>query len=96
MSQWLPAGGFRWVSIEPNEVRGPAARTDKGYLLEVDVAYPDQLHDLHNDLPFMCEGMEINRVGKLVPNLYNKRNYVIHIQALDQTLSQISILECIY
>ena len=32
MSQQLPTGGFRWVSIKPNEVRELAARTDKGYL----------------------------------------------------------------
>ena len=55
MSQSLPAGGFRWVSIKPNEVRELAARTDKGYLLEVDVSYPRELHDPHNDLSFMCE-----------------------------------------
>ena len=97
----FPTGGFRWVnkgrySIEPNEVGELAKRTDKGYLLEVDVAYPDQLHDLHNDLPFMCERMEINHVEKLVPNLYDKKNYVIHIRALDQVLSHGLILERIY
>ena len=69
-SQSLPTRGFRWVSIEPNEIGELAKCTDKGYLLEVDVAYPDQLHDLHNDLPFMCERMEINHVEELVPNLY--------------------------
>ena len=72
MSQSLPTGVFRWVSIEPNEIEELAARTDKGYLLEVDVAYPDELHDLHNDLPFMCERMESNHVEKLAPNLYGK------------------------
>ena len=34
----------------------------------------------------MCERMEINGVGKLVPNLRDKKNYVIHIQALNQVL----------
>ena len=96
MSQLLPTGRFRWVSIEPNEVGKLAAHTDKGYLLEADVAYPDQLYDLHNDLPLMCEHMEINHVKKLVPNLYGKRNYVIHIQALDQALSHGLILEHIH
>ena len=79
MSQSLPTGGFRWVSIEPNEVRELAAQTDKGYLLEVDVSYPRELHNSHNDLPFMCGHMEINGVEELVLNLHNKRNYVIHI-----------------
>ena len=94
MSQSLPTGGFRWVSIEPNEIGELAACTDKGYLLEIDVSYPRELHDSHNDLPFMCECMEINRVKKLVPNLHNKRNYVIHIQALDQALPHGLCLEC--
>ena len=54
MSQSLPSGGFRWVSIEPNEVTELAALTDKGYLLEVNVSYPRELDNSHNDLPFMC------------------------------------------
>ena len=45
MSQSLPTGGFRWVTIDSNEIRELAARTDKGYLLEVDVSYPRELHD---------------------------------------------------
>ena len=86
MSQPLPAGGFKWVDVNPNEIPELATRTDKGYLLEVDVSYPKELHNPHNDLPFMCERMEINGVEKLVPNLRDKKNYVIHIQALNQAL----------
>ena len=37
MSQSLPTGGFRWVSIVPNEAGELTARTGKSYLLEVDV-----------------------------------------------------------
>ena len=84
MSQPLPAGGFKWVDVNPNEISELATRTDKGYLLEVDISYPKELHNQHNDFPFMCERMEINRVEKLVPNLRDKKNYVIHIQALNQ------------
>ena len=86
MSQPLPTGGFKWVDVNPNEISELATRTDKGYILEVDVSYPKDLHDSHNDLPFMCERMEINGVEKLVPNLRHKKNYVIHIQALNQAL----------
>ena len=82
MSQPLPTGGFRWVN--PKEVS--STRTDKGYLLEVDVSYPINLHDEHNDLPFLCERMDINGVEKLVQNLRDKKNYIIHIQALNQAL----------
>ena len=86
MSQSLPTGGFKWVDVNPNEISELATRTDKGYLLEVDVSYPKELHNSHNDLPFMCERMEINGVEKLVPNLRDKKNYIIHIQALNQAL----------
>ena len=86
MSQPLPTGGFKWVDVNPNEISELATRTDKGYLLEVDVSYPKELHNPHNDLPFMCERMEINGVEKLVPNLRDKKSYVIHIQALNQAL----------
>ena len=69
MSQPLPTGGFRWVSIgmehpaseEPNEV-SDLMKHDKGYLLEVDVSYLRDLHNQHNDLPFMCERMKIGGV----------------------------------
>ena len=96
MSQPLPTGRFRWVDIKPNEISKLAARTDKGYLLEVDVSYPRELHGSHNDLPFMCELMKINRVEKLILNLHNKRNYIIHIQALNQALKHGLILERIH
>ena len=86
MSQPLPTGGFKWVDVNPNEISELATRTDKGYLLEVDVSYPKELHNPHNDFPFMCERMEINGVEKLVPNLRDKKSYIIHIQALNQAL----------
>ena len=86
MSQSLPTGGFKWVDVNHNKISELATRTDKGYLLEVDVSYPKELHNQHNDLPFMCERMEINGVEKLVPSLRDKKNYVIHIQALNRAL----------
>ena len=33
--------------------------SDKGYVLEVDAEYPKRLHNFHNDLPFLPEGMRI-------------------------------------
>ena len=62
-------------------------RKDRRYLLEVDMAYLRELHDYHNDLPFMWTKMKINGVEKLVPNLYYKRKYVIHIKALKQAIN---------
>ena len=102
MSQLLPTSGFRWVSIDPNEMDelmewiSDLVRYDKGYLLEIDVSYPKELHDLHNNLPFMCEKMKINGVEKLVPNLHDKKNYVIHIEALNQALKNGLVLEKVH
>ena len=33
--------------------------SDKGYILEVDVEYPKNVHDLHSDLTFLPERMKI-------------------------------------
>ena len=86
MSQPLPTGGFKWVNgVTPDETGKLTKCNSKGYLLEVDVRYPKELHDSHNDLPFMSEKMKIN-VEKQVPNLYDKKNYVIHVRALGQSL----------
>ena len=93
MSQPLPTGGFRWVDVKPDEISKLVNYSEKGYLLEVDVAYPRELRDYHNDLPFMCKHMVIRGVEKLVPNLYYKKRYVIHIRALDQALKHGLVLE---
>ena len=47
---------------------------DKGYIFEVDVKYPKRLHELHSDLLFLSERMEVNKCKKLVCNLFNKKN----------------------
>ena len=96
MSQPLPTGGFHWVGIKPDKISKLAKCKSKGYLLEVDIRYPKELHDSHNDLPFMCERMKINGVEKLIPNLYDKKRYVIHIRALDQALKHGLVLERIH
>ena len=54
----------------------------KGYIFEVDVKYPKELHDLHSDLSFLSERMKINKCKKLVCNLYDKKKYVVHINSL--------------
>ena len=91
MSQPLPTGEFKWVM--PDEI---AERRDKSYLLEVDIKYPKELHSLHNDLSFVCEKMQINKVEKLVPNLRDKMNYVIHLRSLNQALKNGLILKMVH
>ena len=100
MSQSLPTGEFRWKKSDAWDpvrlVNMISAEKNYGYLLEVDVKYPMELHDLHNDIPFMCSKMKINGVGKLIPNLCDKKKYVIHIRALKQALDHGLILEKIH
>ena len=87
--------GPQWP-IKPGKIRKLTKHKYKGYLLEVDVKYPRELHKSHNDLPFMCERMKINGVEKLIPSLFDKRKYVIHIRALGQTLKHGLVLEKIH
>ena len=52
MSQPLPTGGFEWV--DPPSIQtilDHPDKTDKGYILEVDLEYPSNLHHKHNAYP---------------------------------------------
>ena len=61
--------------------------SDEGYFLEVDVQYPEKLHEIHNDLPFLPERMEIEKVEKLFNNLHEETEYDIHITNLKQAVN---------
>ena len=89
MVQNLPTHGFLWKDTEdftPEKIDELVKKDKRGYLLEVDVKYPKELHENHNELPFLVKKMEIGREEKLVPNLKRKKGYVVHIKALDQAL----------
>ena len=58
----------------------------KVIILDVDVDYPNKLQNLHSDLPFLPERMVINNTKKLVCNLNDKKNYIVHINVLKQAL----------
>ena len=96
MSQPLPTRGFRWVDIKPDKISKLSKHKSKGYLLEVDIRNPKELHDSHNYLPFMCERLKINGIEKLTPDLYYKKKYAIHIRALEQALKHGLMLERIH
>ena len=70
----------------PEKIDELVKKEEKGYLLEVNAGYSKGLHENHNELPFLTERMKIGRVEKLVPNLKDKKGYVVHIKALDQAL----------
>ena len=66
---------------------------NKGYILEVDIEYPKDLHNLHTDLLFLSERMKIKKCNKLVCNLCDNKEYVVHIKALKQALNHGLILK---
>jgi len=89
MSEKLPIGNFEILHItadEQNKYINKVLKKDKnseyGYIIEVDLDYPDELHDLHNDYPLAPERLKIDGQTKLIPNLYNKRKYVCHYRNL--------------
>ena len=76
MSKKLPVNGFKWTEyniIIEEFIKNYNENDKKGYILEVDIKYPKKLHDLHSDLPFLPERMEINKCKKLVCNLCEKK-----------------------
>jgi len=105
MSQKLPFTGFEWVPVEDYSSESIQLLSDdatKGYVFEVDLDYPKDLHDSHNDYPLAPESVVITKnmlspysnilngnrdigegkVAKLVPNLRNKKNYILHYRNL--------------
>ena len=64
MVQNLPTHGFLWKKAEdfrPEKIDELAKKDKRGYLLEVDVKYPKELHENHSELPFLVEKMKIGR-----------------------------------
>ena len=81
MSQKLPMDGFKWVKdlLKFNEsfIKNYDEDSDEGYILEVDVEYPKNLHKLHSDLPFLPERMKINKCSKFVCTLQDKKTMLL-------------------
>ena len=109
MSQYLPYSNFKWVkNIDKIKQKLMTIKNNSStrYILEVNLEYPQELHDSHNDYPLAPEKIKIpkewlsdysleianahnistGKVKKLVPNLMNKSNYVIHYRNLQQCL----------
>ena len=108
MSEYLPYGGFKWLkNVDLFDVMSISEKSLIGYFLKVDLEYPDELHELHNDYPLAPEKLAVSsdmlskyckkiadkyeiKVGdvkKLISNLGNKTNYVVHYKNLQLYLS---------
>ena len=108
MSEYLPYEEFQWLgNIDEFDVMSVSECNSIGFFLSVDLKYPNQLHELHNDYPLAPEkpavsndmlskycrkiadnyGIRVGDVKKLIPNLGNKTNYVLHYRSLQLYLS---------
>ena len=77
MSKQLPTSGFEWMTDDELD-----DWEHLSCILEVDLEYPDDLHNLHNDYPLAPHRVKIGNVENLIPNLNNKTNYVVHYENL--------------
>ena len=68
-------------------------QSDEEYFLAFDVKHFEKLQELHHDLPFVSKRIKIEKVEKLVANLHDKTEYVIHIRNLKQALNYGLILK---
>ena len=94
MSQYLPTGGFRWLNqkqINNLNLNKYNDESKKGLILEVDLKYPEHLHDLHNDYPLAPEKIQVtddmlSKYSKKIKDKYNISTGLV--QKLIPTLSK--------
>ena len=85
MSQKLLVNDFKWIENLSDEefIKSYHEKSKDGHFLEVDVESPKKLHEFHNDLPFLPRKKKqtnIEKVEKLIANLHDKKEFVIHIK----------------
>ena len=98
MMKKLPTGGFEWSDISLDKIMQTSDEINVGFFLMVELIYPSNLHDSHNDFPldaeklkiyaemfFQCQvelGNKTSHIPKLLETLQSKRNYVCHHSVL--------------
>ena len=87
MSEKLPIGGYTWSNDHDRYtsefIKNYNENSNLRYLFEVDIEYPQHLHEIHSHLPFLSQKKE-----KLLATLNDKENQVVHICALKQALTR--------
>ena len=91
MTQKLVDDVFEWRNdqskFDESFIKLHSKKSDKWHIFEIDVKYFNHLHNLHNNLPFLRERMDIKKFLKVVWNLCNKQKYSVHIRTLKQALN---------
>ena len=86
MSQSLPVGNFQWLSQEDIHTYTKNPEQTRFCTLEVDLEYPKELHNLHNNYLLAPENVKVNDTKKLIPHFGNRKKYVLHHKTLCQCL----------
>ncbi|XP_065211659.1 uncharacterized protein LOC135839514 [Planococcus citri] len=93
MSQYLPYGEFKWIGpneLDSDNIHDLSDDSDTGYILEVDLKYSNELHDEHADFPFCPRNIipqaSKSKQSKLIADVCDKTNYIIHYRNLKQCL----------
>ena len=95
MTQSLPTHGFKWMKnvtketvIKILEKQGGfgGRHSPRGYFFEVDLEYPVDLWEEHNDYPMAPERMKVKNIEKLICHFRKRENYVVHYRNLRQYL----------
>ena len=83
MSKYLPTGNFKWLSQKNIDLGKYTDESKKGLILEVDLEYPKELHDLHNDFPLAPEKIKVQKnmlsnYCKKIANKFNISSGIVH------------------
>ena len=96
----LLISGFKWVEntsqFSKVFIENFNEDNDEGYFLEVDIQYPEKLHNPNDDLPFLLEKIKIEKFKNLLANLHDKKEYFIHIRNLKQALNHGLVLKKVH
>ena len=96
MSEKLPYKNFQWCNDMTYEKIVNYQNNKIGYVLEVDLHYPKDLHDEHNDYPLAPEQFMCGKQKKLCGTFKDKNKYVVDIRNLQFYLKQGMILKKIH
>ncbi|XP_025415269.1 uncharacterized protein LOC112686983 isoform X2 [Sipha flava] len=98
MSQYMPYGRFKWVEPTLDGLYDLTDTSNIGRIFEVDISYPKELHDLHNDLSFLSNNVipSDSKIKKLMVTLHHKKNYIIHYKNLQQAIENGLVVEKVH
>ncbi|CAH1737408.1 unnamed protein product [Aphis gossypii] len=87
-----------WVDQNLDGLSELTPKSARCRVYEVDISYPQHLHDMHNDLPFLLQNSipHGSKVRKLMATFERKENYIVHYRNLQQAIDNELIVEKVH